>query len=74
MNYKSIEELKLDLIEIQAYRALENEAFCFDGINTIKKEDNISMDDYYEIIENSILKQLENLENNNSKKLILKRK
>ena len=69
MNNKKIEELELDLIEIQAYRDLQDESFCFDVINEIKKENKFSEDAYYKIIENNIIEKLEYEE---SKKLIKK--
>lgn len=50
-----LEELELDLIEINAYRDLQDEAFCFDGVNAIKTENKNSEDAYYEMIEDNII-------------------
>ena len=61
---KTLEELRLDLIEIQAYRDLQDESFSFDGVNIIKNESTISQDAYYEIVEQDILDAIEYLENN----------
>lgn len=69
MNNKTIEELELDLIEIQAYRDLQDESFCFDEINIIENNSNISMDAYYKILENNIIEKIEE----ENQKLILKK-
>ncbi len=74
---KSLEELKLDLIEIQAYRDLQDEKFKFAEVNDTEMKSNISEDAYYEILEQDILDAIEYLENkkieNKSKKKIKKR-
>lgn len=41
---KVLEELEIDLLEIQAYRKLQDEPFCFDGKNEIKNESHFSDD------------------------------
>ena len=59
------------MIEIQAYRDLQNESFCFDGVNNIKKEDQRSMDAHYEIMEDNIIDKIEDIK---EKKLVMKQK
>ena len=51
---KTLEELKLDLIEIQAYRNLQDENFGFEGINDTDNKRNFSSDAYYKIVEQDI--------------------
>ena len=68
---KTLEELKLDLIEIQAYRNLQDKDFSFNG-NIIKNESIISEDAYYEMLEQDILEQIEYLENEKIKKIYRK--
>ena len=58
-----LEELKLDLMEIQAYRILHDETFCFDGVNKLKNESECSIDAYYENEEDNLLNNIEKLEN-----------
>lgn len=72
MNKKTLEELKLDLIEIQAYRELQDESFCFDGINEIKNESNISEDAIYRAYEQYLIETINNKlsEETNVKRLI----
>ena len=41
---KVLEELEIDLLEIQAYRELQDESFCFPRKNQIKNESNFSED------------------------------
>ena len=52
---KTIEDLELDLIEVQAYRDLQDEPFCFDGRELIKNESGYSEDAYYRMQEEDIL-------------------
>ena len=69
---KTLEELKLDLIEIQAYRNLQDEKFGFEGINDTDNKRTFSSDAYYEILEQDIIDEIEYLENNkfeNKKKI-----
>lgn len=54
LSKKELEELKLDLIEIQAYRNLQDEAFCFNGKDIIKSESKISEDVIWKIQEQNI--------------------
>ena len=68
MDKKTLEELKLDLIEIKAYRSLNNAEFCFDGINTIKNDSNVSEDAYYRNIENNIIDAIDEIEINRIKR------
>ena len=65
---KTLEELKLDLIEIRAYRDLQNEEFCFDGITKIKNDSKYSEDAYYEIMEDSLQNTIDEIENGAKKK------
>lgn len=60
MKRKTLEELKLDLIEIRAYRDLQDAGFCFDGVNEIKNESKVSEDAYYENLEDNILDSIDN--------------
>ena len=68
---KTLEELKLDLIEIQAYRNLQDKDFSFGG-NVIKNESITSEDAYYEMLQQDILEQIEYLENQKVKKIYKK--
>ena len=65
---KTLEELKLDLIEIRAYRDLQNEEFCFDGITKIKNDSKYSEDAYYEIMEDSLQNTIDEIENGAKKR------
>lgn len=55
---KRLEELRGDLIEIRAYRALQNESFDF-GSGLIENNNNGSEDDYYKMQEEKIIKEIE---------------
>ena len=59
---KFLEELKLDLIEVQAYRDLQDEGFSFDGINTIRNDSKYSQDAYYKMLEQSIKEAIQEIE------------
>ena len=61
---KKLEELKLDLIEIKAYRDLQDEEFCFDGVNILKNDSNYSEDVYYKILEYNLKLEIEEYEKN----------
>ena len=62
MDKKTLEELKLDLIEIKAYRELQDAEFSFDGVNTIRNDSNVSEDAYYRNIENNIINAIDEIE------------
>ena len=68
---KTLEELRLDLIEIKAYRDLQDEEFCFDNKTIIKNNNSYSEDAYLEIIEQNLEEEIKDLEDNSKK---LKRK
>ena len=56
-----LEELKLDLIEVKAYRDLQNESFTF-GKEIVINESKVSEDAYYEILEENLNEAIEELE------------
>lgn len=66
---KKLEELKLDLIEVMAYRDLQDQDFCFDGKNIIKNDSECSEDVYYRILENEIINEIEECERDIKKKV-----
>ena len=55
---KVLEELEIDLLEIQAYRELQNEPFCFDGKNLIKNESLFSEDAVWEMQEQYLKEEI----------------
>ena len=59
---KLIEELKLDLLEIQAYRELQDKSFVFYK-TLVKNDSNKSEDAMYKVREANIRKKIYNLEN-----------
>lgn len=59
---KLIEELKLDLLEIQAYRELQDKPFVFYK-TLVKNDSNKSEDAMYKVREANIRKKIYNLEN-----------
>ena len=65
---EKLEELKLDLIEVMAYRDLQDQDFCFDGKHIIKNDSKCSEDVYYRILENRIITQIEECERDIKKK------
>lgn len=67
-----LKELELDLIEIMAYRDLQDESFCFDGVNEIKNESKYSEDAYYRIALNNIVNNIENYTLTKKRKKVFK--
>ena len=63
---KSLEDLKSELVEVQAIRDLQDAEFCFDNKNIIKSE--ISYDAYLEIQEQDLVEAIEDYEYNNTKR------
>ena len=62
----------MDLIEIMAYGDLQDESFCFDGVNEIKNESKYSEDAYYRIELNNIVDNIENFTLTKKRKKCLK--
>ncbi len=58
---RTLEELKGDLVEVRAYRALQNEPFDF-GTGIIKNNSNNSEDAYYEMQEQEIIEEINRIE------------
>lgn len=58
---RTLEELKGDLVEVRAYRALQNEPFDF-GTGVIKNNSNNSEDAYYKMQEQEIIEEINRVE------------
>ena len=59
---KSLEELRLDLIEVQACKKIQEEGFSFDGETMIYSDSNYALDPYYESAEKNLLATIEKIE------------
>ena len=70
---RTLEELELDLLEIQACKSLQQEGFSFDGVTIIGSDSNFAIDPYYEAAEKNLLAAIQKIEekqmNMNGKKV-----